>query len=109
MRTDLTRETAKTTPLTDTQVAELAVELRDDLRRLTPDATAMPGEGTIVVGVRGRERLPLIVAALARIDAGTYGVCLGCSEPIPYSRLAAIPEAPTCIDCIWSLNGSRPP
>jgi RNA polymerase-binding transcription factor DksA len=82
-------------PLTKTQIAELSDELRDDLRRLTPNTESDGLER------RGQERRPLILAALERVRAGTYGRCLSCGEPIPYARLAAIPEAQTCIDCVW--------
>jgi RNA polymerase-binding transcription factor DksA len=105
----MTREVEKATPLTGAQIDELAGELWYDLRRLNADTAAIHANGRPAVGARGRERQALIEAALARIQAGTYGACLGCGEPIPYSRLAAIPETPTCIDCIWSLDGSRPP
>jgi DnaK suppressor protein len=35
--------------------------------------------------------------ALARIDAGTYGICIDCGEVIPDERLEAMPEAARCI------------
>ena len=35
--------------------------------------------------------------ALARIDAGTYGLCVVCGEPIPEERLAAVPYATLCV------------
>jgi RNA polymerase-binding transcription factor DksA len=38
-------------------------------------------------------------AALARIDAGTYGLCGRCGEKISEGRLAAIPEATVCVNC----------
>jgi DnaK suppressor protein len=38
-------------------------------------------------------------AALARIDEGTYGVCLHCEEDISPKRLNAVPWAPFCIQC----------
>lgn len=38
-----------------------------------------------------------IDAALARIDAGTYGICAVCGEPIPEERLAAVPYATLCL------------
>jgi RNA polymerase-binding transcription factor DksA len=38
-------------------------------------------------------------AALRRLDLGMYGVCEGCSLPIPAARLAARPTATTCIGC----------
>ena len=37
--------------------------------------------------------------ALARIEAGTFGTCVTCGEPIPLERLEAIPYATQCIDC----------
>ena len=40
-----------------------------------------------------------IDAALARIDAGTYGTCERCGRPIGQERLEAIPYATLCIDC----------
>jgi DnaK suppressor protein len=40
-----------------------------------------------------------IDAALARIDAGTYGICTNCGKEIPLARLEAYPWASLCIDC----------
>jgi DnaK suppressor protein len=40
-----------------------------------------------------------IDAALERIEAGTYGICANCGEPIPAERLEAIPYTTLCIDC----------
>ena len=40
-----------------------------------------------------------IVAAEARITAGTYGICTDCDEPVPYARLAVYPTAKRCIRC----------
>ncbi|WP_426514207.1 TraR/DksA family transcriptional regulator [Dactylosporangium sp. McL0621] len=37
--------------------------------------------------------------ALARLDAGTYGVCERCGRPIPPERLLARPAARTCVAC----------
>jgi DnaK suppressor protein len=38
-----------------------------------------------------------IDAALARIDAGTYGICTRCGEPIGEERLEAMPYVTLCI------------
>jgi DnaK suppressor protein len=43
--------------------------------------------------------LAAIDAALARIDAGTYGVCVNCGAQIAPERLEAMPWATLCIDC----------
>lgn len=43
--------------------------------------------------------LAAIDAALARIEAGTYGTCVNCGAQIPPERLGAMPWATLCIDC----------
>ena len=40
-----------------------------------------------------------INAALARIDADTYGTCTNCGKAISVGRLEAHPWASLCIDC----------
>jgi DnaK suppressor protein len=40
-----------------------------------------------------------VQAALDRIDAGTYGRCVGCGQRIEHARLQALPECERCIDC----------
>ena len=37
--------------------------------------------------------------ALAKIDAGTYGTCEQCGQPIPKARLKALPSATLCVAC----------
>jgi len=37
--------------------------------------------------------------ALARLDAGEYGFCKSCGNPIGAARLEAMPFATLCIDC----------
>lgn len=48
---------------------------------------------------RDATELKDILAAEARLAAGTYGICLDCDEPVPYARLAAFPTAKRCIRC----------
>jgi DnaK suppressor protein len=43
--------------------------------------------------------LAQIDAALARIEAGTFGTCTNCGKPIAEERLEARPWASLCIDC----------
>jgi RNA polymerase-binding protein DksA len=38
-------------------------------------------------------------AALHARQAGTYGLCASCGQPIPPERLEARPEATQCVDC----------
>ncbi|HEV3400795.1 MAG TPA: TraR/DksA C4-type zinc finger protein [Acidimicrobiales bacterium] len=37
--------------------------------------------------------------ALAKLDAGSYGTCEGCGQPIPKARLKALPYATLCVGC----------
>jgi DnaK suppressor protein len=43
--------------------------------------------------------LAMVEGALERIEAGTYGTCEECGEPIPAERLDAIPFTPYCVRC----------
>ena len=38
-------------------------------------------------------------AAIQRIEDGSYGRCRACGQPIPQSRLDAIPYAAECVPC----------
>ena len=37
--------------------------------------------------------------ALKKLDAGNYGVCESCMEPIPAARLEFLPFAALCVEC----------
>jgi RNA polymerase-binding protein DksA len=63
------------------------------------------------IGVITRERIAnrinRLTAALQQIDEGTYGICSVCGGPIEPSRLAALPEADTCLGCQERREQSR--
>ena len=44
-------------------------------------------------------QLRLVDEALDRLDAGDYGICLACDEPIAEKRLFALPWARYCVTC----------
>ena len=46
-----------------------------------------------------RTAVAAVEAALARLDAGTYGVCTACGRAIRPERLEALPTAALCIEC----------
>ncbi len=48
---------------------------------------------------RARAHLAQVEAALARLDADTFGSCVSCGRDIAPERLEAIPWAALCIDC----------
>lgn len=47
--------------------------------------------------------------ALAKLDAGTYGVCDRCGEPIAPARLAAMPDSVLCLQCAAAERRAPPP
>jgi DnaK suppressor protein len=46
-----------------------------------------------------RDTLRDVDHALDRMDAGTYGTCERCRQPIADERLEALPAARLCIGC----------
>ncbi len=65
-----------------------------------PEGTTIAFERSQVAALvrQGREHLAEVDAALARLEAGTYGVCEVCGERIPDGRLEARPTARTCVE-----------
>lgn len=51
------------------------------------------------IGVETAQSLREIQAALARLEAGGYGICERCGEEIAPARLAVLPEAVLCVRC----------
>ena len=49
-----------------------------------------------------------VVAALARIQDGSYGTCADCGRPIPEGRLEARPEASRCVNCQSKRDQTAP-
>jgi len=56
---------------------------------------------------RNSSRLGEVRAALHRMAAGTYGICLGCEEDINLKRLAAVPWTAYCIACQEAADRER--
>ena len=57
--------------------------------------------------LKWREREARLRAALAAIDAGTYGICVDCGAEIPEGRLRALPDSVRCVPC-QRLASRRP-
>src|SRR5215475_12474514 len=58
---------------------------------------------------QGRREMAAIQAALARIDADTYGICETCGETISVARLTAMPMARRCVACQERLERRSTP
>ena len=82
VRADITRSSG---PL-DKDFAEQVVQMENDA------VLAGIGEATAA-------ELAQINRALAQIDAGNYGTCSRCGQPIAERRLQALPYSDRCITC----------
>ena len=71
-------------------------DLKDELDLATSEL-----ENGMRMRLRNREALFLkkIEEALSRIQAGTFGECEDCNEPIDLKRLEARPTTTSCISC----------
>ena len=61
--------------------------------------TTMEQEKDISIAANVADLLEKVDRALARMDAGTYGLCERCGKPIGKPRLEALPWAALCIAC----------
>ncbi len=76
------QQDAEATPQDSAEVSEQLVSRTDS----TSELSAVESE------------LADVLAALARLGAGTYGLCVDCGEPISDERLLAVPSAERCVD-----------
>ncbi|MHB1534577.1 MAG: TraR/DksA family transcriptional regulator [Acidimicrobiales bacterium] len=53
----------------------------------------------LILSAQARASIAEIDRALEKLDAGTYGVCEQCGQPIPQARLEALPHAALCVSC----------
>jgi DnaK suppressor protein len=56
-------------------------------------------ERDLALSAQAQTAIEEIDRALAKIDAGTYGICEQCGQPIPKARLKALPYAALCVAC----------
>lgn len=54
-----------------------------------------------------KARRTLVLAALSRIDEGSYGLCADCAKPVAEGRLEAKPEAARCLSCQVKWDRAR--
>jgi DnaK suppressor protein len=93
-------------------------EMRDDLSRsiavlqgehpLVRGAAAEAGDAGANLSEADRNQASVelavgqraeVLAALARIDDGSYGRCVDCGQPVPEARLEARPATGRCVPC----------
>ncbi len=91
----------------DIRLHSLDAEL-DSHRNADWEELAIEREGDEVLerlGQSGEAEARLIADALARLDAGNFGVCLRCGDPIGDRRLEILPHAALCSTCAGARDG----
>ncbi|MGW0081821.1 TraR/DksA C4-type zinc finger protein [Streptomyces sp. NPDC003393] len=113
-------------PWTAEEVAEARAELESEMERLRTEIssseTSLAGlmrdsgdgagddqadtgaknitrEHEMALAANAREMLVQTERALDRLDAGTYGLCENCGNPIGKARMQAFPRATLCVEC----------
>jgi DnaK suppressor protein len=86
------------------QVMEAEMYSRERDSEATQDpadmaANAYTKELLVSMSANDRRLLELIDEALERIEAGEYGDCVHCGEPVQEKRLEAVPWARHCLRC----------
>jgi DnaK suppressor protein len=84
--------------------SEIAERLTDSVRDAGDDSAdagskAFERDLELALVQNARRLLEQGERALARIDAGTYGVCESCGRAIGKARLLAFPRATLCVAC----------
>jgi len=74
----------------------------------SPAQLATEKEIEFAIGEHEVAELDALDAALARIEAGTYGECIDCGVQIPPTPLKATHEASRCIHCQESFEKKHP-
>ena len=71
-----------------------------------PEGVTLSSEWSRLSALQGdaAAQLQQVDVALARLDAGAYGVCTSCGRPIPLARLEARPFAEHCVACAERLG-----
>lgn len=83
------------------RVSTIHEHARNPLEQDSAEQAAQLGNVAVVAALESEavQELADIEAALQRLDAGTYGDCVSCGEPIGEGRLKVRPAATQCRDC----------
>ena len=91
----------------DMEESMLAMDADRDIERMDRIQEEATEVALTALDEQGRRELEAIQAALARIEAGTYGHCDTCGEMISAARLTAMPTARRCVACQERLEHCR--
>jgi DnaK suppressor protein len=89
-----------------------AADRNEIAKELTKDpygSASLIHDDEIVADMMDRriKELQAVNRALEDIDAGRYGICQECEEPIAKARLKAMPFTTRCVACQSALEGLR--
>lgn len=95
---------------TQARIAQLRerLETKADYGPGRGDPAIYQWEFNLALLERAQAQLEQVREALARLDAGTYGTCQNCGQPIDDERLELLPLTTRCIRCAQSARGGRP-
>ena len=93
----------------DLEASMLAMDTDRDIERTDRVQEEATEVALTALDEQGRREMEAIQAALARIDAGTYGICDTCGETISPARLTAMPMAHRCVACQERLEHRSTP
>jgi len=90
------------------RISSIHEHARDPLEQDSAEQAAQLGNVAVVSALEAEavQQIAEIEAALQRLEAGTYGVCVTCGEPVGEGRLKVRPAATQCRDCA-ELDGRR--
>lgn len=85
----------------DTRLQQIETELDSHQSKDWEELAVEREEDEVLegIGTSGLAEIERIRAALARIEAGEYGICVRCGAEISEERLDALPATPFCRDC----------
>ena len=92
------------------RVSTIHAHARDPLEQESAEQAAQLGQVAVVAALEteATQEIAGIEEALRRLDAGTYGICVTCDEPVGEARLNARPAATQCRECA-ELDARRHP
>lgn len=89
--------------LENARLAEGAADRSPDPANAEAGSMAFEYEKELSIEQNALDRLGKVERALRRVEAGEYGVCERCGEPIPVARLEVLPHATLCVTCAKAL------
>jgi DnaK suppressor protein len=95
--TELRASIAKAELAIAERIGDAVADAGDD--QADAGAKTFEREQELALTQNSRELLAQNERAMARIVAGTYGVCESCGEAIGKARLQAFPRATLCVSC----------